>query len=174
MTRRVLLRLYPKHWRQRYGEEFGRLLEETPFSAGVVANVISAAARVRLMTTPLGWAVWAVSVSWMASVVARYLSRIYPGEDAGFLVAFVGLPLNLLFLAICVMRARVFDRGRPAVDDWQFMKWILVFFVATIASQWSDIALSSNSRTNLLTLFGSFGLLHHDTAASSQDLDTRT
>jgi putative ABC transport system permease protein len=48
---RRLLRLYPKRWRERYGEEFGALLETQPPSVGAVADVVTAAmvARVRAL-----------------------------------------------------------------------------------------------------------------------------
>jgi hypothetical protein len=35
-----LARLYPRAWRERYGEEFTALLEEQQFSASVIANVL--------------------------------------------------------------------------------------------------------------------------------------
>ena len=43
MRRRSLLRLYPSPWRQRYEEEVGALLEDSPFTAAVVVDVLRGA-----------------------------------------------------------------------------------------------------------------------------------
>jgi hypothetical protein len=48
VTRSWLLALYPKAWRQRYGEEFLALLEETPLSARAVADCLVGALDARL------------------------------------------------------------------------------------------------------------------------------
>lgn len=43
MTLRALLRLYPRQWRQRYGDELGALLEEEPLKAAAVVDVLRGA-----------------------------------------------------------------------------------------------------------------------------------
>jgi hypothetical protein len=40
-----LLRLYPRHWRKRYGDEFLALLETTAITRSVVRDVVRTAAR---------------------------------------------------------------------------------------------------------------------------------
>jgi hypothetical protein len=47
---RVLVALYPKDWRDRYGEEFGALLEDSRLTPFAVADVIVQAARLRIRT----------------------------------------------------------------------------------------------------------------------------
>ncbi len=37
---RLLLRLYPRRWRDRYGDEFEELLEQEGSRAGIVTNVV--------------------------------------------------------------------------------------------------------------------------------------
>jgi hypothetical protein len=44
----ALLRLFPRGWRERYGEEFAALLEATQPTAAVVLDVARAAVRERL------------------------------------------------------------------------------------------------------------------------------
>ncbi len=41
MIRRVLVALHPRDWRQRYGEEFAALLDDTQLSPSAVANVVA-------------------------------------------------------------------------------------------------------------------------------------
>lgn len=43
MNRRSLLRLYPLHWRQRYEEEVGALVENEPLSVGLVVDLLRGA-----------------------------------------------------------------------------------------------------------------------------------
>ena len=43
MRRRSLLRLYPSRWRQRYEEEVGALVDEEPFSVGLVVDLVRGA-----------------------------------------------------------------------------------------------------------------------------------
>ena len=45
---RLALRLYPAAWRDRYGDEFGALLEETPMSVSAVFDVLVAAVDAHL------------------------------------------------------------------------------------------------------------------------------
>lgn len=47
----VALRLFPAAWRDRFGEEFGALLDETPSSPGVLFDVIVAAVDAHLHPT---------------------------------------------------------------------------------------------------------------------------
>ena len=43
MRRRSLLRLYPSHWRQRYEEEVGPLIDDAPLSVGLVVDLLRGA-----------------------------------------------------------------------------------------------------------------------------------
>src|SRR5213082_2128255 len=43
MTSSFLLGLYPREWRQRYGEEFAALLEDIGMTPGVVVDVLTGA-----------------------------------------------------------------------------------------------------------------------------------
>jgi hypothetical protein len=49
---RVLVALHPKDWRERYGEEFAALLEDTRLTPSAVGNVGAAAAGLRLRAHP--------------------------------------------------------------------------------------------------------------------------
>jgi hypothetical protein len=49
---RVLVALHPKDWRERYGEEFAALLEDTRLTPSAVGNVVVQAASVRLRAHP--------------------------------------------------------------------------------------------------------------------------
>jgi hypothetical protein len=43
LKRRSLLRLYPSHWRQRYEEEVGALVDAAPLSVGLVVDLLRGA-----------------------------------------------------------------------------------------------------------------------------------
>lgn len=45
---RTALRLYPRWWRERYGDELQDLLDEEPFKVGVLADITRAAVRERI------------------------------------------------------------------------------------------------------------------------------
>jgi hypothetical protein len=49
---RVLVALHPKDWRERYGEEFAALLEDTRLTPAAVGNAVAAAAGLRLRARP--------------------------------------------------------------------------------------------------------------------------
>ena len=78
---RLALRLYPAAWRDRYGDEFGALLEETPMSVSAVFDVLVAAVDAHLHPTGphRSWPLMierirrselAVFASWVVFVVA--------------------------------------------------------------------------------------------------------
>lgn len=69
---RVLVALYPKDWRDRYGEEFGALLEDSRLTPFAVADVVVHAARLRVRThrTVVLFAA-AFLVSWACNSVVR-------------------------------------------------------------------------------------------------------
>jgi hypothetical protein len=48
---RLLTRLYPPHWRERYGEEFQTLLEMGPSNVRTIANSIRSALREHIIPT---------------------------------------------------------------------------------------------------------------------------
>jgi hypothetical protein len=48
MRRRSLLRLYPSHWRQRYEEEVGALVDAAPLSVGLVVDLLRGAFEARI------------------------------------------------------------------------------------------------------------------------------
>jgi len=57
MRVRALLRLYPRAWRERYGDEFVALLESRPLTIAGVLNIAGAACRERAaaMALPTSW-----------------------------------------------------------------------------------------------------------------------
>ncbi len=50
----LLVRLYPAHWRSRYGDEFEALLEARPGNLGTAANVIASALYEHIFPTQRG------------------------------------------------------------------------------------------------------------------------
>lgn len=70
-----LVRLYPRCWRTRYGQEFAALLEQHPFSLRTFANVVWSAGAAYMQTATShkrnqGIIVGSVWSAWMIAVVA--------------------------------------------------------------------------------------------------------
>jgi hypothetical protein len=84
---RFLVALHPKQWRQRYGEEYAALLDDTPLTASVVLDVVLHAARLRLPPRR-------VLVAWCFVVIA-----VQAGLSAN-VVWGRATPLRLLLLAL--------------------------------------------------------------------------
>jgi hypothetical protein len=53
MHPRLLIRLYPSRWRRRYEDEFGALLEQEPWSARLVLDVVAGALGAHLAPYPI-------------------------------------------------------------------------------------------------------------------------
>lgn len=89
-TAERLVRLYPRGWRARYGEEFAALLEQHPFSFKNLANVLWSAGEAH-MRTPIshqrnqGQVIGSVWTAWMIAVVAGLI--LYGMVDDSALLA---------------------------------------------------------------------------------------
>ncbi len=58
----ILARLYPRPWRERYGEEFGALIEEAEAGPRTAWNVLTGAISMHIKTWRYGW-VFAVAAA---------------------------------------------------------------------------------------------------------------
>jgi len=105
-----LLRLYPRDWRERYGDEFLTLLESEPVGLRVVADVALAAARerVRVMTPGLLRFAGLYALIWLAVLgmqemltfgASRPRLHFFDGaEQARFLATFLWSALVARFV----------------------------------------------------------------------------
>ena len=71
MTPRQLLRLYPRQWRRRYGDEFVAMLDGTAIDRHVVRDVVRAAAGEWIFETLTGRILLGVFVTAIGSVATR-------------------------------------------------------------------------------------------------------
>ena len=80
---RVIARLYPRRWRERYGDEFAALLEDTGSSAGIVGNVLAGAITMQMEQAKkaAGLTILALLSIFAASRWAAHSPRITPGLD---------------------------------------------------------------------------------------------
>ncbi|MCM3885512.1 hypothetical protein [Frankia sp. R82] len=71
--RRILLALYPRKWRARYGDEFAALLQDTPLTLVAVIDVLRHAAGLRLQARPrlTQVAAWALATAAIEIVALR-------------------------------------------------------------------------------------------------------
>jgi hypothetical protein len=129
MTPRVarwLVRLYPRDWRERYGEEFAALLQDGPGGFRALVNVLCSALRERAVT-PMTFGV----------VMNQYPNSIFslskkPSAFVPMLMSVTALALVLGSIAVSSGVARDSDEGAIA-HIWQLLMAgqlpILAYFV---------------------------------------------
>lgn len=175
MTPRQLLRLYPRQWRRRYGDEFLAVVENTPIDGRVIRDVLRAAAGEWIFETYTGRAVIAIVLSAVASVIAQYLRDsivalplIEPLADGHKLVSPpwpTGLGvwaagLQLVFLARSFLG--FFPQAR--MTRFELMCWVALFFAGSIGSQWGMLVMwagTSISPYSPLYVFGYHAMMTH-------------
>lgn len=95
-VRRLLIGLYPRRWRERYGEEFEAVLDAGPGDFGTMANVAFAAMRERILP-------------------------VYGGEMSAELISFgavtkqptAWVPLSMSLVALSLVLGAVVRNGGP-------------------------------------------------------------
>ena len=110
MRRRSLLRLYPSHWRQRYEEEVGALVDAAPLSVGLVVDLLRGA----------------------------FEAHIHPELGAPSLLGSTGsgqIPLTPASPANRLARLRAIFPSRPNAAPTSFQ----VFFADTGTTQWVPV-----------------------------------
>ena len=161
MRRDLLVRLYPRLWRHRYGEEFARLLEDTPLSAGVVANVAKAAAKEWLFRTFVGVLVLGPAIAFVALVAARLLSVLIAAEptftyEAGQRIVTPPWPTALgvlpSYVAFALLGRVTFGALRGSrIRDAEFAFWICCLFAGSVCQQWSQLIMNIGTGVPLWT-----------------------
>jgi hypothetical protein len=114
---RVLVTLYPKKWRDSFGDEFTALLEETPITPVVVWDVAIHAGRLRvqshrkatIMVLLLAWSACLDYISVHAGLTANILWAPTKPERALALVATIGPWIALP--VVSVIRHHTGDHG---------------------------------------------------------------
>jgi hypothetical protein len=88
---RMLVKMYPRAWRERYGAEFAAMLEDGPGGLGTALNVIAAALSERVLPTKGGemtgtsrWEKWGARAPWAVFGIAPMVLLA-----AAYLVSFV-------------------------------------------------------------------------------------
>ena len=104
-SRRLLLRMYPKSWRQRYGAEFTELLDATPMTVFVALDVARHAAVERIRNTGRAWRILSALACFAVldalAVRMQITDNLFwsPNTPArGAMLAFTGAPLAAIAL----------------------------------------------------------------------------
>jgi hypothetical protein len=149
MSNRFLVRLYPRAWRHRYGEEFALLLEATPISAGLVINVLASAGRLWLLRTMLGpWVIGAV-VAFVAMQVAQGLQVMFPTAPSSHYgvwfaawPGYIGLGFFLSCAGVILWQGRSVFSGKSAKlsNDAEILLFATAFFVSFAFLYWGSLA----------------------------------
>lgn len=149
MNRRVLVRLFPRNWRQRYGEEFAALLESTDITSSVVVDVATRAAGVWIATTLTGRLILGAALATTATAVAIVLTIAFPVGpivvlENGHEFASAPWPTGLsVFFGLLSMSfgirtlAFVATGARAGVREQRW--WLVAFFAASALAQWGQM-----------------------------------
>ena len=123
---RLLVRLYPRPWRERYGAEFEALLQSGDGGLRAVANVVWSALHERVFTTP------------------GLAGNVYPASVIALTKqpsAFVPLAMSLLALAVVLGHVALFGAAREADEGaaahiWQLLMAGQAPVLAFFAVKW--------------------------------------
>src|SRR5690242_8151362 len=115
----ALVRLYPRRWRDRYGEEYQALLHELPASPRVVADVVRGAVMAHGRRHPTG-----------GSNMVAY-SRAQAVASA---IALLAILPALAFLAAALAAATQPIQFQPSGIAHQFLDWVAAQPRAVVAA----------------------------------------
>jgi hypothetical protein len=123
---RLLVRLYPRPWRERYGAEFEALLQSGDGGLRAVANVVWSALHERVFPTP------------------GLAGNVYPASVIALTKqpsAFVPLAMSLLALAVVLGHVALFGAAREADEGaaahiWQLLMAGQAPVLAFFAVKW--------------------------------------
>lgn len=124
---RILVGLYPREWKERYGREFMTLLEEEPEDAWIVFNAVRSACYERLLPTVGSGAIvstYPQSVKAMAKLPSAYIPIVMSMASLALVVA------GILVYGVSELR----QTGEGAIaHTWQLLMVVqipvLLFFV---------------------------------------------
>jgi hypothetical protein len=114
MTARTLIRIFPREWRERYGDEFAALLDARPITARETVNTIGFAARLWLGT---GAAVLpiAVVIAEGALLLGRALRAMSPPPEGTLALV---LPCFVTYFVYFVWRGLKHLPGLVSTGQW--------------------------------------------------------
>ena len=147
MLRRILIYLYPRHWRHRYGEEFARLLDDMPLSTGVIANVLGAATREWVLRTAVGRLVLGPALAYAALLSAQLLSVMVGAQptftyEGGQTIVTPSWPVGLgviqpLLGFVLLGRIVLGFLRQTRISEREFICWAFCLFIGAAFQQWA-------------------------------------
>jgi hypothetical protein len=159
--------MYPRAWRKRYGDEFALLLDATPMTPRVVANVIGAAAREWILRTLTGRVVLGPVMAYAALLTAQILIGVFPAEptfsvaDGQRLVtppwpASLGIIQSSIGTAVLLRMVISLWLG-IRVGSSEFVYWAVGLFAGAVTQQWAYLLMNAGTgvaRWSLWTVWG--------------------
>ena len=161
-----LLRLYPRGWREKYGEEFLALLEQTDVSGRQVSDVVVAASRERILAA-LGMLSWVpklvgyfglalavlFAISWMRNDM--WLDPMHIGFGNLFVAfSFVYLSIHVFSQLWLVWRPSTVPRSIPEKLSAQGFVMVACITACVVASRMSmSLYAVFGSHSSLLSCF---------------------
>jgi hypothetical protein len=147
-----LVRLYPRRWRRRYGDEFLALLESSRLDRRLVLDVVRGAAREWLEHTLTGRLVLGPIVAFAATLCAMGLSALVPVEptiwqDAGRTIVAPPWPVRLgiffpiVYFAVALRYALGIAVSESRVGSRELCAWTAVLFLTSVGAQWGSMVL---------------------------------
>lgn len=141
ITPRLLVQLFPRTWRARYGTEFEALLDASDLTPPDVLNICWHAAGEWVATTMTGRIVLGVLLSSLGTIVALGLAILAPGgivvRQQLWTIEF-SLPFGVLMTAMSFRFAWcVFTCTRAGGREQIF--WIAALFGTSVLAQWGQM-----------------------------------
>jgi hypothetical protein len=124
MSLRWVVRLYPRRWRQRYGEEFLALLESQPSSFALLVDVLAGAIDARLHRD------YSLAAA-PAEEITVFRKCIQDGSSFAAAVEQFGAPIVVLLACVAVWLWLTARWGEtPATTAFQYAGLSAVFFTS--------------------------------------------
>jgi hypothetical protein len=151
---KALIRLYPRGWRARYGDEMAQLVADQPVTIRLAFDLIAGAIDARLH--PQFTAISADAPAGKGAVVANLLTacrphEITPAEYRRSAVWMLGLTMVLAGVYLALKRA---FGDNPLIDAFG----VSTFPVAVLASSW-ETYFKRYSRAARVAIIGGLGAL---------------
>jgi hypothetical protein len=150
LTSRGLVRMFPRQWRRRYGDEFIAMLDPAPLDRRAVLDTLRCACDEWIFRTMTGRVVMGVMVATVANLAAWHLLSIVPLQaDVQYLAdghKLVGPPWPThLAASLWFVEASLFLRSVAGffpsfrIGRGELVAWLILLCGHATIQQWSDV-----------------------------------
>jgi hypothetical protein len=151
-TVRMLLRLYPRTWRDRYAEEMAAMLSDVSLTPGSILDIVAGAIDAHVAPQTIRGTVPAARPDWEKTMFTNIMKRCAMGADVTphdrWLGSTVMIGLSAIFAVAYIVAAYMF-RGSDLVDALGIMAFPAAMFLSMPFTY-----LKGHSRTSQVVIVG--------------------